>query len=172
MPTATADMQVQVSSAPIGQNTQGNASTVQSASVPTGYTASKPTPPPSVSKSGPIIQNNNGTHFDVYNDDYFVHELPILKNGASIRQYGIIKQDAIPGVTYGGQLMGQEINRPNPRYNPYVPSTGSPWLNQTKEIKDIGTGISGTVGNGEASAVVGKPIAIVLVQLIGENKIL
>ena len=156
VPTATADMQVQVSSAPIGQNTQGNASTVQSASVPTGYTASKPTPPPSVSKSGPIIQNNNGTHFDVYNDDYFVHELPILKNGASIRQYGIIKQDAIPGVTYGGQLMGQEINRPNPRYNPYVPSTGSPWLNQTKEIKDIGTGISGTVGNGEASAEVGK----------------
>jgi len=156
VPTATANMQVQVSSAPIYENTPGNGSAVQSASVPTGYNETKPTPPPSVSKSGPIIQNNNGTHFDVYNDDYFVHELPILKNGASIRQYGIIKQDAIPGVTYGGQLMGQEINRPNPRYNPYVPSTGSPWLNQTKEIKDIGTGISGTVGNGEASAVVGK----------------
>ena len=156
VPTATADMQVQVSSAPIGQHTQGNASRVQSASVPTGYTASKPTTPPSVSKSGPIIQNNNGTHFDVYNDDYFVHNLPILKNGASIRQYGIIKQDAIPGVTYGGQLMGQEINRPNPRYNPYKPSTGSPWLNQKEEIENIGTGISGTVGNGEASAEVGK----------------
>ena len=156
VPTATADMQVQVSSAPIGQNTQGNASTVQTASVPTGYAASKPTPAPSVNKSGPIIQNNNGTHFDVYNDDYFVHNLPILKNGASIRQYGIIKQDAIPGVTYGGQLMGQEINRPNPRYNPYVAGTGSPWLNQKEEIKNIGTGISGTVGNGEASAEVGK----------------
>ena len=156
VPTATADMQVQVSSAPIGQHTQGNASRVQSASVPTGYTASKPTTPPSVSKSGPIIQNNNGTHFDVYNDDYFVHELPILKNGASIRKYGIIEQDAIPGVTYGGQLMGQEINRPNPRYNPYVAGTGSPWLNQKEEIRNIGAGISGTVGNGEASAVVGK----------------
>ncbi|WP_314437124.1 accessory Sec-dependent serine-rich glycoprotein adhesin, partial [uncultured Streptococcus sp.] len=156
VPTATADMQVQVSSAPIGQNTQGNASRVQSASVPTGYTASKPTTPPSVSKSGPIIQNNNGTHFDVYNDDYFVHNLPILKNGASIRQYGIIEQDAIPGVTYGGQLMGVEINRPNPRYNGYVAGTGSPWLNQKEEIRNIGAGISGTVGNGEASAVVGK----------------
>ena len=52
--------------------------------------------------------------------------------------------------------MGQEINRPNPRYNPYVPSTGSPWLNQKEEIRNIGAGISGTVGNGEASAVVGK----------------
>ena len=46
VPTATADMQIQVSSAPIGQNTQGNASTVQSASVPTGYNPSRPTPPP------------------------------------------------------------------------------------------------------------------------------
>ena len=156
VPTATADMQVQVSSAPIGKDTSGNASRVQSASVPTGYNQSRPTPPPSVSKSGPIIKNNNGNHFDVYNDDYFVHELPILKNGASIRQYGIIKQDAIPGVTYGGESMGQEINRPNPRYNPYKPSTGSPWLNQKEEIENIGTGISGTVGNGEASAEVGK----------------
>ncbi|WP_247932065.1 accessory Sec-dependent serine-rich glycoprotein adhesin, partial [Streptococcus mitis] len=170
VPTATADMQVQVSSAPIGQNTQGNASTVQSASVPTGYTASKPTPAPSVNKSGPIIQNNNGTHFDVYNDDYFVHNLPILKNGASIRQYGIIKQDAIPGVTYGGQLMGQEINRPNPRYNPYVASTGSPWLNQKEEIKNIGTGISGTVGNGEASAEVGKTYSYSIGALDWGNK--
>ena len=51
----TANMQVQVSSAPIGQNTQGNASRVLSASVPTGYTASKPTPKPSVSKSGPNL---------------------------------------------------------------------------------------------------------------------
>ncbi|MDU1930379.1 MAG: accessory Sec-dependent serine-rich glycoprotein adhesin, partial [Streptococcus mitis] len=155
VPTATANMQVQVSSAPIYENTQGNGSAVQSASVPTGYNQSRPTPP-SVSKSGPIIQNNNGTHFDVYNDDYFVHNLPILKNGASIRKYGIIKQDAIPGVTYGGERMGEEINRPNPRYNRYVPSTGSPWLNQNEEIENIGTGISGTVGNGEASAEVGK----------------
>ena len=168
--TGTADMQVQVSSAPIGQNTSGNASRVQTASVPTGYNDSKPTPPPSVSKSGPIIQNNNGTHFDVYNDDYFVHNLPILKNGASIRQYGIIKQDAIPGVTYGGQLMGQEINRPNPRYNPYVPSTGSPWLNQKEEIKNIGTGISGTVGNGEASAEVGKTYSYSIGALDWGNK--
>ena len=170
VPTATADMQVQVSSAPIGQNTQGNASRVQSASVPTGYTASKPTTPPSVSKSGPIIQNNNGTHFDVYNDDYFVHNLPILKNGASIRQYGIIEQDAIPGVTYGGQLMGQEINRPNPRYNGYVAGTGSPWLNQKEEIKNIGTGISGTVGNGEASAEVGKTYSYSIGALDWGNK--
>ena len=87
VPTAEADMQVQVSSAPIGKNTSSNASQVLHGSVPTGYTASKPTPPPATGKSGPIIKNNNGTHFDVYNDDYFVHELPILKNGASIRQY-------------------------------------------------------------------------------------
>ena len=170
VPTATADMQVQVSSAPIGKNTSGNASAVQHGSVATGYNASRPTPPPSVGKSGPIIQNNNGTHFDVYNDDYFVHNLPILKNGASIRQYGIIKQDAIPGVTYGGQLMGQEINRPNPRYNPYVASTGSPWLNQKEEIKNIGTGISGTVGNGEASAEVGKTYSYSIGALDWGNK--
>ena len=168
--TATADMQVQVSSTPIGQNTQGNASGVQSASVPTGYQPSSPTPAPSVSKSGPIIQNNNGTHFDVYNDDYFVHELPILKNGASIRQYGIIEQDAIPGVTYGGQLMGVEINRSNPRYNPYKPSTGGPWLNQKEEIRNIATGISGTVGNGEASAVVGKTYSYRIGALDWGNK--
>ena len=156
VPTATANMQVQVSSAPIYENTPGNGSAVQSASVPTGYNETKPTPPPSVSKSGPIIKNNNGTHFDVYNDDYFVHEMSILKNGSRIYSYGILGGEAIPGVTFGGERMGEILNRPNPNYNPYNPRGQTPFINQPKEFENIATGISGTVGNGEASAVVGK----------------
>ena len=157
VPTATADMQVQVSSAPIGQNTQGNASTVQSASVPTGYNPSRPTPPPSVEKSGPGFEIIGGTHFDVYNDDSINQKISILKKGSRLRLYRLNGGEAIPGVTYGGAAIGEEINRPNPKYDPYNPrNKETPFINQRQEFENIPSAIAGTVGNGEASAEVGK----------------
>ena len=170
VPTATADMQVQVSSAPIGQNTQGNASTVQSASVPTGYNQSRPTPPPSVSKSGPNIEIKKGTHFDVYNDDSVDLAVSILKNGTRIHSYGSRGGDPIPGVTYDGPLMGQVLNRTNPNYNPNDPRNKNPFLNQPREYENIGSHIHGTVGNGDASATVGKTYTYLIGAVDWGNK--
>ena len=161
VPTAEADMQVQVSSAPIGQNTQGNASTVQSASVPTGYNPSRPTPPPSVEKSGPGFEIIGGTHFDVYNDDSINQKISILKKGSRLRLYRLNGGEAIPGVTYGGAAIGEEINRPNPKYDPYNPrNKETPFINQRQEFENIPSAIAGTVGNGEASAEVGKTYSL------------
>ena len=65
VPTATANMQVQVSSAPIGKNTPGNASTVQSASVPTGYRQQVQ----SVNNNNSRLQFNVTTYKEVFNGD-------------------------------------------------------------------------------------------------------
>ncbi|WP_219335880.1 accessory Sec-dependent serine-rich glycoprotein adhesin, partial [Streptococcus mitis] len=133
VPTATADMQVQVSSAPIDQNTQGNASGVQSASVPTGYRQQN-TNNQTTSKLGPQYNIDN-RYKEVYNGDSINDLIGIQRRSDSnIYIYGIEQSDPVPGVNYVGNQMGVPgINRPN-----------------------VFSYLLGTVGGNDLSAQIGK----------------
>ena len=133
VPTATADMQVQVSSAPIGQHTQGNASTVQSASVPTGYRQQN-TNNQTTSKLGPQYNIDN-RYKEVYNGDSINDLIGIQsRSNSNIYIYGLEQSDPIPGVNYVGNQIGERgINRPN-----------------------VFSYLQGTVGGNDLSAQIGK----------------
>ena len=133
VPTATADMQVQVSSAPIGQNTQGNASRVQSASVSTGY-RQQPTNNQTTSKLGPQYNIDN-RYKEVYNGDSINDLIGIQsRSNSNIYIYGADPSDPVPGVNYVGNQIGVPgINRPN-----------------------VFSYLQGTVGGNDLSAQIGK----------------
>ena len=133
VPTATADMQVQVSSAPIGQNTQGNASRVQTASVPTGYRQQN-TNNQTNSKLGPQYNIDN-RYKEVYNGDSINDLIGIQsRSNSNIYIYGLDPSDPIPGVNYVGHQIGvKDINRPN-----------------------VFSYLQGTVGGNDLSAQIGK----------------
>ena len=133
VPTATADMQVQVSSAPIGQNTQGNASRVQTASIPTGYRP-QPTNDQTNSKLGPQYNIDN-RYKEVYNGDSINDLIGIQsRSNSNIYIYGLEPSDPVPGVNYVGHQIGvKDINRPN-----------------------VFSYLQGTVGGNDLSAQIGK----------------
>ena len=131
VPTATADMQVQVSSAPIGQNTQGNASRVQSASVSTGY--SRPQSNNSISKTGPKF-NVSSTYKEVYNGDVINDNIGVEYRGSLIKKVSLENRTLIPGIYYGGPQNNQTLNN----------------------VKNITVNLAGEIGGSDASAEVGK----------------
>ena len=131
VPTATADMQVQVSSAPIGQHTQGNASRVQTASVSTGY--SRPQSNNSISKTGPKF-NVSSTYKEVYNGDVINDNIGVEYRGSLIKKVSLENRTLIPGIYYGGPQNNQTLNN----------------------VKNITVNLAGEIGGSDASAEVGK----------------
>lgn len=133
VPTATATMQVQVSSAPIYENTPGNGSAVQSASVPTGY-RQQTTNNQTTSKLGPQYNIDN-RYKEVYNGDSINDLIGIQsRSNSNIYIYGLESSDPVPGVNYVGNQMGVPgINRPN-----------------------VFSYLQGTVGGNDLSAQIGK----------------
>jgi len=130
VPTATANMQVQVSSAPIGKDTSGNASTVQSASVPTGYRQQVG----SVNNNSSRLQFNVTTYKEVFNGDIINRdEVGVQGNGSLIDRFNVENRNVVPGLTYNGPQNNTRVGRPN-----------------------VTAVISGKVGGDNTSAEVGK----------------
>lgn len=129
VPTATADMQVQVSSAPIGQNTQGNASRVQSASVSTGYRQQVGS-----ANQSSRLQFNVTTYKEVFNGDIINGDaVGVQGNGSLIDRFNVENRNVVPGLTYNGPQNNTRVGRPN-----------------------VTAVISGKVGGDNTSAEVGK----------------
>ena len=141
VPTAAADMQVQVSSAPIGQNTQGNASRVQSASVPTGYRQQTTN-----TNTNSTFRFNVTSYKEVFNGDVIGDDVGlegVNTNSGRVKYMNIENRNVIPGIGYAGPNNNQELNRPA-----------------------VTARLAGTVGGDNASAEVGKTYVY---RFVGSN---
>lgn len=98
VPTATASMQVQTSSAPVYQNTPGNASTVQPVSFSTGYR-----PQVGSANQSSKLQFNVTTYKEVFNGDIINRdEVGVQGNGPLIDRFNVENRNVVPGLTYNG----------------------------------------------------------------------
>ncbi|MDU6724094.1 MAG: accessory Sec-dependent serine-rich glycoprotein adhesin, partial [Streptococcus mitis] len=84
--TGTADIQVQVSSAPIGQNTQGNATQVMHASVPTGPKENKPVNPGTSRQADNAPTIEMPSRIEVFNDDAINYNI-IFRDDKGLRDF-------------------------------------------------------------------------------------
>ena len=131
VPTATANMQVQVSSAPIYEDTPGNGSAVQSASVPTGYRQQTTN-----TNTNSTFRFNVTTYKEVFNGDVIGDNVGlegVNTNSGRVKYMNIENRDVIPGVSYLGPNNNEKLNRPA-----------------------VTARLEGTVGGNNASAEVGK----------------
>ena len=131
VPTATANMQVQVSSAPIYENTPGNGSAVQSASVPTGYRQQTTN-----TNTNTTFRFNVTAYKEVFNGDVVGDNVGlegVNTNSGRVKYMNIENRDVIPGVRYLGPNNNERLDRPA-----------------------VTARLEGTVGGNNASAEVGK----------------
>ena len=131
VPTATANMQVQVSSAPIYENTPGNGSAVQSASVPTGYRQQTTN-----TNTNSTFRFNVTAYKEVFNGDVVGDNVGlegVNTNSGRVKYMNIENRNVIPGVSYLGPNNNEKLNRPA-----------------------VTARLEGTVGGNDASAEVGK----------------
>lgn len=135
VPTATANMQVQVSSAPISapiyENTPGNGSAVQSASVPTGYRQQTTN-----TNTNTTFRFNVTAYKEVFNGDVVGDNVGlegVNTNSGRVKYMNIENRDVIPGVRYLGPNNNERLDRPA-----------------------VTARLEGTVGGNNASAEVGK----------------
>ncbi|EPR90722.1 hypothetical protein M058_09090, partial [Streptococcus mitis 17/34] len=129
VPTATASMQVQTSSAPVYQNTPGNASTVQPVSFSTGYR-----PQVGSANQSSKLKFNVTTYKEVFNGDIINRdEVGVQGSGPLINIFNVEDRNAVPGLKYAGPENNTRVGRPN-----------------------VTAVISGKVGGDTASAEVGK----------------
>ena len=131
VPTATANMQVQVSSAPIYEDTPGNGSAVQSASVPTGYRQQTTN-----TNTNSTFRFNVTTYKEVFNGDVVGDNVGlegVNTNSGRVKYMNIENRDVIPGVRYLGPNNNERLDRPA-----------------------VTARLEGTVGGNNASAEVGK----------------
>ncbi len=129
VPTATASMQVQTSSAPVYQNTPGNASTVQPVSFSTGYRQQTPT----TTNTNSRLHFNYTPYKEVFNGDVINDSVGLEGTGVRIKYLNIENRNVIPGVGYAGPNNNQYLGNAN-----------------------VETFIRGTIGGNDASAEVGK----------------
>ena len=131
VPTATAQMQVQVSSAPIYENTPGNGSAVQSASVPTGYRQQTTN-----TNTNSTFRFNVTAYKEVFNGDVIGDNVGlegVNTNSGRVKYMNIENRNVIPGVSYLGPNNNERLDRPA-----------------------VTARLEGTVGGNNASAEVGK----------------
>ena len=131
VPTATANMQVQVSSAPIYENTPGNGSAVQSASVPTGYRQQTTN-----TNTNTTFRFNVTAYKEVFNGDVVGDNVGlegVNTNSGRVKYMNIENRNVIPGVSYLGPNNNERLDRPA-----------------------VTARLEGTVGGNNASAEVGK----------------
>ena len=129
VPTATANMQVQTSSAPVYQDTPGNASTVQPVSFSTGYRQQVGS-----ANHSSKLQFNVTTYKEVFNGDIINgDEIGVQGNGSLVDRFNVENRNVVPGLTYNGPRNETRIGRPN-----------------------VTAVISGKVGGDTVSAEVGK----------------
>ena len=110
VPTATANMQVQVSSAPIYENTPGNGSAVQSASVPTGYRQQTTN-----TNTNSTFRFNVTTYKEVFNGDVIGDNVGlegVNTNSGRVKYMNIENRNVIPGVSYLGPNNNERLDRP------------------------------------------------------------
>ena len=141
VPTATANMQVQVSSAPIYEDTPGNGSAVQSASVPTGYRQQTTN-----TNTNSTFRFNVTTYKEVFNGDVIGDNVGlegVNTNSGRVKYMNIENRNVIPGVVYAGPNNNEELNRPA-----------------------VTARLVGTVGGNNASAEVGTTYVY---RFVGQN---
>ena len=141
VPTATAKMQVQVSSAPIYENTPGNGSQVQSASVPTGYRQQTTN-----TNTNSTFRFNVTSYKEVFNGDVIGDNVGlegVNTNSGRVKYMNIENRNVIPGVGYAGPNNNEKLDRPA-----------------------VTARLEGTVGGNNASAEVGKTYVYRFVELI------
>ena len=110
VPTATASMQVQTSSAPVYPNTSGNASTVQPVSFSTGYRQQTTN-----TNTNSTFRFNVTSYKEVFNGDVIGDDVGLEgenTNSGRVRYMNIENRGVIPGVEYKGPNNNQVLNRP------------------------------------------------------------
>ena len=130
VPTATASMQVQTSSAPVYQDTPGNASTVQPISFSTGYRQQTT----STSQGSKLRFQIANIYKEVFNGDTIDDTISAIWDGKMpIKKFNIENRNVIPGIVYSGPQNDQGLG-----------------------AKQVNTTLRGIIGGDNASAEVGK----------------
>ena len=130
VPTATANMQVQTSSAPVYQDTPGNASTVQPISFSTGYRQQVT----STSQGSKLRFQIANIYKEVFNGDTIDDTIAAIWDGKMpIKKFNIENRNVIPGIVYSGPQNDQGLG-----------------------AKQVTTKLQGIIGGNNASAEVGK----------------
>ena len=128
--TATANMQVQTSSAPVYQDTPGNASTVQPISFSTGYRQQVT----STSQGSKLRFQIADIYKEVFNGDTINDTISAIWDGKMpIKKFNIENRNVIPGIEYLGPRNDEGLG-----------------------AKQVNTTLRGIIGGNNASAEVGK----------------
>ena len=128
--TATANMQVQTSSAPVYQDTPGNASTVQPISFSTGYRQQVT----STSQGSKLRFQIADIYKEVFNGDTINNTISAIWDGKMpIKKFNIENRNVIPGIEYLGPRNDEGLG-----------------------AKQVNTTLRGIIGGNNASAEVGK----------------
>ena len=131
VPTATANIQVQTSSAPVYGNTPGNFTSVQPISFSTGYRQQTTN-----TNTNSTFRFNVTAYKEVFNGDVIGDNVGlegVNTNSGRVKYMNIENRDVIPGVSYLGPNNNEKLNRPA-----------------------VTARLEGTVGGNNASAEVGK----------------
>ncbi|RKV96132.1 MAG: hypothetical protein D8H99_24485, partial [Streptococcus sp.] len=131
VPTATANIQVQTSSAPVYGNTPGNFTNVQPISFSTGYRQQTTN-----TNTNTTFRFNVTAYKEVFNGDVVGDNVGlegVNTNSGRVKYMNIENRNVIPGVVYAGPNNNEELNRPA-----------------------VTARLEGTVGGNNASAEVGK----------------
>ena len=130
VPIAKASMQVQTSSAPVYQDTPGNASTVQPISFSTGYRQQTT----STSQGSKLRFQIADIYKEVFNGDTINDTISAIWDGKMpIKKFNIEDRNVIPGIEYLGPRNDEGLG-----------------------AKQVNTTLRGIIGGNNASAEVGK----------------
>ena len=141
VPTATANIQVQTSSAPVYGNTPGNFTRVQPISFSTGYRQQTTN-----TNTNTTFRFNVTTYKEVFNGDVIGDNVGlegVNTNSGRVKYMNIENRNVIPGVVYAGPNNNEELNRPA-----------------------VTARLVGTVGGNDASAEVGTTYVY---RFVGQN---